>query len=254
MEAPAAPRWTTLPAVERRVLGVLIEKAKTTPDAYPMTLNSARTGCNQKSNRSPQMELDEEQVFDALTSLRKRGVVSLIEGSGRVDKFRHLAYEWLAVDKHGLAVMAELLLRGAQTMGELRTRASRMESIRDQDALRPIIEALRTANLLVFIARPGRAGLVTHNLYEPQELERICRDEGGTVRQGAAADDIDDAPASAAPSSGAGHSSAPPSAPMRPTHQAEPENDGLRELLRELQTQVDELRGRVEDLEQQVRG
>ncbi len=235
-------RWTPLPAVERRVLGVLIEKAKTTPDAYPMTLNSARTGSNQKSNRAPQMELDEEQVFDALTSLRKRGVVSLIEGSGRVDKFRHLAYEWLAVDKYGLAVMAELLLRGAQTMGELRTRASRMESIRDQDALRPIIAALHVANLIVFIARPGRAGLVTHNLYEPHELERLVRDEGGSVRQGAPVDEPE---------------GPPPSAPMRPAHPhsatGPAPSDDQSDQLSELRSEVNELRGRLDVLEEQFR-
>ncbi len=114
------PHWRPLEAVERRVLGVLIEKAKTTPENYPLSLNALRAGANQKNNRSPLMQLEEAQIEDALEKLRKAGVVSQVQGSGRVDRYRHLAYEWLGVEKVELAVMAELLLRGSQTVGELR--------------------------------------------------------------------------------------------------------------------------------------
>ena len=113
---------------------MLIEKAKTTPENYPLSLNALRTGCNQKSNRAPLMQLEEDQVAEALESLRQAGAVAEIQGGARVDKYRHLAYEWLGVDKVELAVMAELLLRGSQTVGELRGRAARMEPIKD---LRP---------------------------------------------------------------------------------------------------------------------
>ena len=136
-------RWRALERNERRVAGVLAEKAKTTPENYPLSLNSLISGCNQKSNRSPQMQLDEEQVSDALDSLRHAGAVVLIQGDGRVEKFRHLLYEWLGVDKAELAVMTELLLRGAQTLGELRGRAARMEPIADIGALQPIVDSLR---------------------------------------------------------------------------------------------------------------
>ena len=122
--AHVAPRWHSLAAIERRVLGVLIEKAKTTPENYPLSLNSVKAGCNQKNNRAPLMQLEEEQVEEALESLRKAGAVLQIQGGGRVDKYRHLAYEWLGVEKVELAVMAELLLRGTQTVGELRGRAA----------------------------------------------------------------------------------------------------------------------------------
>ena len=108
-----SPKWQKLDRTERRVAGVLVEKAKTTPDNYPLTLNSLLNGANQKSNRFPQMQLDEEHVFDALERLRKIGAIAEVQGDSRAAKFRHLLYDWLGVDKVELAVMAELLLRGA---------------------------------------------------------------------------------------------------------------------------------------------
>src|ERR1700730_8776997 len=114
------PRWRPLSAIDRRVLGVLAEKAKTTPDGYPMSINSLRSGCNQKSNRHPLMELELEDVEESLTRLRAAGAVAEVQGSGRVLRYRHYMYEWLGVEKVELGVMTELLLRGAQTEGELR--------------------------------------------------------------------------------------------------------------------------------------
>ncbi len=108
------PRWRPLGRVDRRVVGVLVEKAKTTPEQYPMTINGLVNGCNQKSNRDPQMQLQENDVMDTLDRLKGVGVVVEIQGSGRVAKFRHLMYEWLGVDKVELAVMTELLLRRAR--------------------------------------------------------------------------------------------------------------------------------------------
>ena len=98
-ETEHAARWQPLERNQRRVAGVLVEKAKTTPENYPLTLNALVNGSNQKSNRFPQMQLDEEQVQDALDQLRALGAVALTEGDGRVDKHRHLLYEWLGVDK-----------------------------------------------------------------------------------------------------------------------------------------------------------
>ncbi len=125
------PKWRPLSPRQRRIAGVLVEKAKTTPDAYPMTLNSLRTGCNQKSNRDPQMDLTEGEVEEALEELREMGAVGEVQGSGRALKYRHYLYDWLGVDKVEMAVMVELLLRGEQTVGELRGRAARMEPIAD---------------------------------------------------------------------------------------------------------------------------
>src|SRR5215218_2521931 len=92
---PANRRWRPLEPIERRVLGVLVEKAKTTPEAYPLSINALRTGCNQKNNRSPLMQLQEGQVDEACEQLRKSGAMLQVQGSSRVDRYRHLAYEWL---------------------------------------------------------------------------------------------------------------------------------------------------------------
>ncbi len=106
-ETQPAPKWKPINAIQRRILGVLGEKAKTTPDQYPLTLNALTNGCNQKSNRSPQMNLEPIQVEDALEKLRAIAAVSEVQGGGRVAKFRHYIYEWLGVDKAESAVMIE---------------------------------------------------------------------------------------------------------------------------------------------------
>ena len=155
-----APRWQPLPSIERRLLGVLVEKSKTTADSYPMTLNALRTGANQKSNRSPQMDLDVDQVDATLERLRMLGAVVEVHGDGRVPKYRHQMVLWMGVEKVELAVMAELLLRGAQTVGELRGRAGRMEPIADLAALRPVLAALEAKNLIVYLTPQGRGCIV----------------------------------------------------------------------------------------------
>jgi uncharacterized protein YceH (UPF0502 family) len=182
-----APRWRPLDAIQRRVLGVLIEKAKTTPEGYPLSLNALRTGCNQKSNRSPLMQLEEQQVDEALDELRKFGAVSQVQGGGRVDRYRHLAYEWLGVEKVELAVMAELLLRGAQTVGELRGRATRMEPIKDLGELRPTLDSLEAKRLIIYLTPPGRGSIVSHTLYLDRELEKVRR-EASAAHPSATAD------------------------------------------------------------------
>ena len=167
------PKWQPLNSRQRRVLGVLIEKAKTTPDAYPLTLNAMTNGCNQKSNRSPQMTLTADEVEQIVEDLREIGAVLEIQGSGRVAKYRHQMYEWLGVDKVELAVMAELLLRGEQTVGELRTRASRMEPIASLGELKPILQSLTAKKLVMSLTPEGRGQVVTHGLYKDRELETI---------------------------------------------------------------------------------
>jgi uncharacterized protein YceH (UPF0502 family) len=169
----AQPRWRPLPARDRRVLGALVEKAKTTPDAYPLSINALRTACNQKNNRYPLMELEQEDVEESLARLRALGAVTEVQAGGRVERFRHHMYDWLGVDKVELAVMAELLLRGAQTEGELRGRAARMEPIADLNALRPVLASLREKKLIVSLSPEGRGHVISHALYEPQELEKL---------------------------------------------------------------------------------
>lgn len=169
----AAPRWKPLDARQRRVLGVLIEKAKTTPAGYPMTVKAIVTGCNQKNNRDPLSAYDDIDVEKALDQLRTLGTVSEIDWMGRVSKYKHHAYEWLGVSKPEIAVMTELLLRGAQALGDLRARASRMEPIADLNALKPVVDALLERGLMVEITPPGRGQVVSHNLYLPEELAEV---------------------------------------------------------------------------------
>lgn len=204
LDAVSPRKWRPLDRVERRVAGVLAEKAKTTPENYPLSVNSLVNGCNQKSNRYPLMTLEEAQVQDALDSLRKAGAVALIQGDGRVEKYRHLLYDWLGGDKAELAVMTELLLRGAQTLGELRGRAARMEPIKDVGELMPIVDSLRQKGLLLRLTPEGRGALVTHNLYQPQELAKLRSELG----RGGDADEAESAPATLA----APPATAPPAA------------------------------------------
>lgn len=186
-EPVAESKWTQLEAIDRRVLGVLVEKAKTTPDSYPLTLKGLLTGANQKSNRYPQMQLEDHQVEESLDRLRGLGAVSIIQGDGRVEKYRHLAYDWLSVDKVELAIMAELLLRGAQTTGELRGRAARMEPIKSMSELGPLLQSLQAKSLVVYLTPPGRGAVVTHNLYLPREIEKVQREHGSVQPASAAA-------------------------------------------------------------------
>ncbi|HEX3655177.1 MAG TPA: DUF480 domain-containing protein [Pirellulales bacterium] len=183
---PAAPRWRPISAIDRRVLGVLVEKAKTTADAYPMSVNAITSAANQKNNRFPVMNLQADDVQESLDRLRQLGAVGEVQGGGRVPRFRHYLYDWLGVEKVELAVMAELLLRGQQTEGELRGRAARMEPITDLSALRPILTSLKAKHLVIALTPEGRGHVVTHALYEPRELERL-RAEQGALDNAAAA-------------------------------------------------------------------
>lgn len=250
------PRWQPLQRNERRVLGVLVEKAKTTPSAYPLTLNSIRTACNQKSNRFPMMELEEHHVDEALEGLRKPGAVTLLQGDGRAEKYRHHAYDWLGVNKVELAVMAELLLRGAQTLGELRGRAARMEPIKGLAELQPVVDALVERNLVIYLTRPGRGAIVTHNLYQPQELDKVKADAGATA--GAA-------PAPVAPGLASAPQPVQPGFREDPPARASSQDSGLRDDLRslreelsetraKLQAEIEELHGEIAALRQQVMG
>lgn len=119
--------FVTLTAHESRVLGTLVEKAQTTPGQYPLTLNSLVTGCNQKNNRDPVTNLTEDDVLTALEGLRGKELAreAMLAGS-RVHKYRHVAREKLAVSTGELVVLTELLLRGPQAPGELRSNAQRM--------------------------------------------------------------------------------------------------------------------------------
>jgi uncharacterized protein YceH (UPF0502 family) len=171
--AGMAGPWPVLDMRERRVLGVLVEKAKTTPDTYPLSLNALTTGCNQKSNREPILNLSDQEVEDTLARCQKMGLAIKITG-GRVIRWKHNLYDAWHVDKVDLAVLGELLLRGQQTEGELRGRASRMEPIDDLDALRNVLRPLVERKLVVYLTPEERRGAtLTHGFHDPHELERL---------------------------------------------------------------------------------
>jgi uncharacterized protein len=182
----ASASWPVLDVKERRLLGVLVEKAKTTPDVYPMSVNALMTGANQKSNRDPILNLTEEDVDETLLELQKRGLVTQVQG-GRVVRWRHNLYDLWTSSKVGMAVITELLLRGPQTEGELRGRASRMEPIEDLEALRTLMQPLVEKRLVVFLGPEGRRGtLITHGFHPPGEVE-VMRSRTAAVEPEAAA-------------------------------------------------------------------
>jgi len=218
------PAWRPLDPHQRRVLGVLIEKAKTTPGAYPMSVNAIVTGCNQRNNREPIMSLDESDVERALDGLRTLKAASEMDWLGRVPKHRHHAYEWLGVSKAELAVLGELLLRGPQTLGELRSRAARMEPIADLAALKPIVDGLLERGLMIALSPPGRGQIVTHRLYPPDEMAALEAPAGDHRPR----ETSTDAPAAVA--------------------------DGLRAEVAQLRSELARLRARVAELESRFTG
>jgi hypothetical protein len=118
--------------IEARVLGALVEKELTTPEYYPLSLNALVNACNQKSNRDPVMNLDEDSVLEALRGLEKKGLAGPADNMvSRVSKYEHRLGEAYNFSRHETAVLAELLLRGPQTPGELRSRAERMHTFDD---------------------------------------------------------------------------------------------------------------------------
>lgn len=148
----------TLTEVEARVLGALIEKEVTTPEYYPLSLNALMNACNQKSNRDPLMHLDEEAVRTALRGLSDQFLARSAGGDSRVAKYEHRLGETFNFDRKETAVLCELLLRGPQTPGELRSRAERMHPFEDLSEVQTTLQRLmrREPPLVKLLARqPG---------------------------------------------------------------------------------------------------
>lgn len=243
------PQWQPMSSRQRRVFGVLVEKAKTTPDAYPMTLNGIVTGCNQKSNREPLMTLAPEDVEQILDELRAIHAVTEVQGSGRVAKYRHHAYEWLGVDKYEISVMTELLLRGEQTLGDLRARAARMEPIADQATLKQIVDGLLKKNLMVELTPAGRGQIVTHNLYKEREITELRAQYKNHVPERSYDEDRPATSSPVASSSQPVARPAPPSAPAARSVSAD-EFAELRVEVAELQADVARLREQMRQFEE----
>lgn len=241
----SAPNWRPLSPRQRRVVGVLVEKAKTTRDAYPMTVNAIVAGCNQKNNRDPLTNYSAEDVEEVLAELRQLGAVVEVQQSSRVPRYRHCLYEWLGVDKVELAVMAELLLRGEQTVGELRGRAARMEPIPDLNALRPVLDSLIQKKLVVSLTPPGRGQIVTHGLYKEREWNELRERyaSGAALAAPPNADAEPQAEADAEERSALTSAAAPPAAT----------GSGVTaDMFAELQLEVAELRAEIARLRQRL--
>jgi uncharacterized protein len=145
-------------AVEIRVLGCMIEKQRTTPDVYPLTLNALRAACNQTTNRDPIVSYDEPTIHAALRRLAQRGWARLASGPGsRAVKFRHLLNEALDVGDRELAVLCVLMLRGGQTPGELKSRTERMQAFESLDEVHETLDGLIGRELVTRLPRrPGQ--------------------------------------------------------------------------------------------------
>jgi hypothetical protein len=243
-----------LDAFERRVLGVLIEKAKTTPDQYPLSLNGVVTGCNQKSNRDPVMTVDEEQAARALDGLRKCGAAAEVFGSGKLPRYRHLAYEWLGVGKEELAIMGELLLRGEQTEGDLRGRASRMDPIADLDTLRSHLDRLAERGLVIWLSPPGRGRMLTHGLLPEEKLEKVRRELGLAMAAAQAAPAVAQSADDDEPEIASSPAPMPAAAPRAPVPSQAPAPSQLEERIADLERDVAALHQRLKALEDALGG
>lgn len=148
-----------LSSTEIRVLGALMEKSKTTPDYYPMTLNSLTAACNQKSSRKPVVEYDDETVVLALDSLKKKGLTSTATGgSSRATKYKHNFAIVFPVVPSKVAVMCLLFLRGALTPGEINSNAGRLYEFENLDDVQEVLEQLANADVPYIVQLPKRVG------------------------------------------------------------------------------------------------
>jgi uncharacterized protein YceH (UPF0502 family) len=180
--------------VEIRVLGCLIEKQRTTPDAYPLSLNALRLACNQATNRDPVVEYDESTIRSALDGLTRRGWTRLASGPGsRAVKFRHLFDEALGLDDAQISLLSVLMLRGPQTAAELKQRSERLHRFGDREEVEGVLSALAERELVVRLPRrPGQKEERWAQLLGDGEIPEVAEvaDDGedrlGTLEQAVA--------------------------------------------------------------------
>lgn len=176
-----------LNAVDLRVLGSLIEKEVTTPDYYPLSLNALKLACNQSSNRDPVMQLDDGAVLAATDRLRRRSLMrALQKADSRVMKYSHLMGEAMELDRRELAVMCVLMLRGQQTLNEIRTRTERLADFESAEAVEATLNALIGRSPVPLVTRlPRQPG---------QKEARYTHVLGGDVVAEAASPPVSTAP------------------------------------------------------------
>jgi uncharacterized protein YceH (UPF0502 family) len=224
-----------LTAPEIRVLGCLLEKQRTTPEAYPLSLNALRLACNQSTNRDPVVDYDEATIRDALHRLSRRRWARLASGQGsRAPKYRHLLDEALPLPGDELALLCVLMLRGPQTPGELKQRTERLHPLADLDAVHAGLVRLIDRELVVRLERrPGQK--------EERYSHLLSEDADEPTRAPAIAPPAVAAPPSVAPSPAASPASPPPAPDPRVTR-LEHEVMALRGELGDLRAALDALR------------
>lgn len=185
---------TVLTETEIRVVGSLVEKQLTTPEYYPLTLNALTAACNQKSNRDPVMSLGETEIMAAVDRLRDENLVYLFYGSGsRTVKYKHMLPSVYELDAAGTAVMAVLMLRGPQTIGEIRERSGRMHEFGDLNEVQATLDDLsrRDEPLIVKLDRqPGqKEARYAHLLSGPVDVTKLAAAAERTSSAGSASND-----------------------------------------------------------------
>lgn len=174
---------TVLTEIETRVLGSLIEKQVTTPEYYPLTLNALTLACNQKNNRHPVTSYSENQVADALESLREKNLTYVFYGStSRVPKYKHVMPEVMHLNPAEMALMCALMLRGAQTLGELRGNASRLHEFSSLEEVEHTLNELISRDMEPLVVRlprqPGqKEGRFAHLLSGDIDVEALAAAE-----------------------------------------------------------------------------
>ncbi len=219
-----------LSASETRVLGCLLEKQRTTPDAYPLSLNALRLACNQSTNRDPVVDYDDAVIRDALHRLERRGYARLASGAGsRAPKYRHLLAEALPMGDDEQAVMCVLMLRGAQTPGELKQRTERMHAFGDLAAVHATLARLIERELVARLERrPGHKEERYAQLLQGEDEQPLGHEAAAPMAGG-----LRDVPG------GVSHA---PAAPANAAPHAPAATDDLRERVARLEREVAGLR------------
>ena len=231
-EPPA--QLSHLTRAQRRVLGVLIEKGITTPEVYPLTVKALVSGCNQKSNRDPVTSYDEDKVEQVLDELREMGLAAVVHTeSGRTARYRHYMRHKFTFTEPQLAILTELMLRGRQSVGELRTRASRMAPIDSLEQLRNELNVLLEKKLIQSDGALDRRGAeVDHALYPPGEKPAV-RPVASPSLDSPVREDREE--------------------PSRPAPSSAPTSPGLEGRLAVLERNQEQLRAAQESLEEGLR-
>jgi uncharacterized protein YceH (UPF0502 family) len=237
------PEVRELSSRQRRVLGVLIEKGLTTPEYYPLTLKAVMTGCNQKSNRSPVVDYDEDVIEETLDQLKELGLVGVLHPeSGRSLRYRHYVRKRYEFSEPQIAVLAELLCRGRQTLGELRGRASRMVPIENLSLLRSELNDLLTRGYIQASGSLERRGVeVDHGFFRANENRGVMT----SMPDEAAFSPAPAVTSSASPT--AGHPATTASIAVAPAVDNS-KAEALEQQISELRSQNQELRDEVERL------